>query len=99
VKAHCCKGQQQQSGTDGHGYPKVGLGRCYIICRREPRRIGFDPAQARPKRLERLLHVARDLGGAYSGELLDDQDQTRLAIDHRVPDQRLMINLDVGDVT
>jgi hypothetical protein len=51
------------------------------------------------KRLESSLDAFGDLRGVGSGELLHDHDQSGPAVDNGIPDQRLVIDFDLCDVT
>ena len=65
----------------------------------EPRRVSVDPGEPRAKRLESILDAFGDVGGVGPWELLDDHDQSGSAVDDGIPDERLVIDLDLCDVT
>ena len=56
------------------------------------------PASPGSQLVERLLDALGDLERAGAGELLDDEQQAVAVVDDRVADQRLVADLDVGDV-
>ena len=57
------------------------------------------PGKAGPQLVERLLDAVRDLERVRARELLDDEQQARVAVvDDRVADQRLVVLDHVGDV-
>ena len=55
--------------------------------------------QARLELLKRLLDAAGDFKRVAPRKLLDDEQQPRMAVDDGIADQRLMVLLDIGDVT
>ena len=58
-----------------------------------------DPGQAGLQRIDHLVHVPRDVERVAPRELLHDQQQARAVLDDGVTDKRLVIDLDVRDLT
>ena len=65
----------------------------------EDRRVDLDARQARLEVFQRGLDAAGDLERVGPGELLDDKHQSPAAVDHRVADEQLVVDLDVGEVS
>ena len=57
-----------------------------------------NPGEARTQLLERVLDPLGHLEGVRTRELLDDEQKAVAIVDDRVTDQRLVVDLDVGDV-
>ena len=99
VKTHCCKRQQQQSGTDGHARAR---GWTWPLRHNLPARTTTYRFRSRsgPAAASRALprHLSVTSGVLAPGNFSTTKHQPRPAGDDRVPDQRLVIHLDVGDV-
>ena len=92
------EGQEHQEAADQCGQPEIVERFADVVRRPEHRRIAGDAGQTGAERLQGILDPFGDLSSADSGELLDDQEQAGSTRDDGVTDQRLVIDLDVGDV-
>ena len=57
------------------------------------------PGRPGLQRIDHLVDVPRDIERVAPRELLHDQQQARAVLDDGVADERLVIDLDVGDLT
>ena len=60
--------------------------------------IGPNPGEAWTQLLERVLDPLGHLEGVRTRKLLDDEQKAIAIVDDRVTDQRLVVDLDVGDI-
>jgi hypothetical protein len=90
--------EEDEQGADQQGAREVAQSELDEIGRPEDRRVDLDPLQARSQLVERILDATRDIEGVRPRELLDDEHQARTVVDDGVPDERLMVLDQIGDI-
>ena len=83
--------ERQQRAADDHGERQVVGRLADEVGGAEGRRVDLHAGEARAHLVQRVLDAVRDGQRVGAGELLDDEQEARLAVRDRVADQRLVV--------